>query len=201
MKLSTYLFAAVSSLLILSASATTLTTGINMDNGYIAYISTSDSVQGTQFGAANYWYTTFIDSVTLAPGTDYYLHIYGYDQGGAAGFLGEFNLDSPDHVFSNSSSNLLTNTTDWKANNTGFNDPYASVTGYGTNGVSPWGTRSGVSSTAQWIWSGDNNNNNAAYFTTKISATSSSVPDGGTTVLMLGLSLLGMAGIKGKLRK
>ncbi len=201
MKPSTYLLAVVASLLPLCASATTLSSSISMDNEFSAYISTSDSTQGTLFSIGNNWMSTTTGSFSLTPGTDYYLHIFGEDKGVVAGFLGAFNLDSPNHVFANNTGNLLTNTTDWSVNNLGFNGTYAPVTGYGTNGVGPWGTRPGISTSATWIWSGDAINDHFAYFSTKISATTSSVPDGGTTVLMLGLSLLGMAGIKGKLRK
>jgi hypothetical protein len=40
-----------------------------------------------------------------------------------------------------------------------------------------------------WIWSGDANNNNASYFTTKITAQGAAVPDVGSTVSLLMLSL------------
>ena len=173
-----------------------------MDNKFEAFISTSDSVVGVLFSSGFSWPTTIVGSFILTPGIDYYLHIAGEDTGAPAGFLGQFSLDSGDHQFSNGSSNLLTNITDWSVNTSGFTGSYGPVSEYGLNsGSQTWGTLPNVSTSATWIWTGDNRGNSKAYFTTKISATSSSVPDGGATVVMLGLSLLGMVGIKGKFRK
>ncbi|HEY5672888.1 MAG TPA: hypothetical protein VIR78_04225 [Malonomonas sp.] len=128
--------------------ATTLTSRINMDNGYQVYLSTSDTAAGVQFGAGNSWPTTFVNTTTLTSGMDYFLHVYGYDQGGPAGFLGEFSLSGTDHVFSNNLMTLLTNTVDWSGNGTGWADTKTALTGYGLNGVSPWGNRPEVSSSA-----------------------------------------------------
>jgi len=181
------------------ANATTLTSEISMDNGYVIYLSTSDSIAGTSFGSANDWYTTYTDSITLTAGVDYYLHVYGYDQGSIAGFLGEFTLSGTGHVFSNSTSSLLTNTTDWKGNTTGWGNAYlAALTDLGANGASPWGTRSGIPGTARWIWAGDANNNDCAYFSTKISAASVPLP---ASVLLLGPGLMGLAWVRRKFQR
>ncbi len=180
------------------SSATTLTSYISMDNGFIAYLSTSNSTTGTVFSSANDWYHTYSGTTApLASGTDYYLHIFGYDQGGIAGFLGRFELNGSTHVFANGSTTLLTNTTDWTANNVGFNGTYSSVISLGNNDVGPWGTRpyipSGVNG-ATWIWAGDAHGNDYAYFTTKISAVAT--PDAASSAAMIFFGLASIAAFR-----
>ena len=178
-----------------AASATVLTAKTNVDNGYQIYLSTSDSVQGSLFGQGNNWYSTFTDSTSLVAGTDYFLHLYAYDQGGIAGLLGAFSLTGTDHQFANGLTSLTTNTTNWKGNNTGWGTPYTSLVDIATNGSGVWGGSftGGVSPAAQWIWAGDANNNDQAWFSTKIVA-QNKVPEPSSTLLfavgMIGLAFL-----------
>jgi len=104
-----------------NAMATVLTGGLNVDNGYAAFISTDDNIQGTQISAGNHWPSTYaLSATTLDAGQDYFLHVYAYDQGWIAGFLGEFDLAGNDHTFSNGQSNLTTNAFDWGVSTTGW---------------------------------------------------------------------------------
>lgn len=159
-----------------SASATVLTSHIDMDNGFRAYIATSDNLQGTAFSSGDNWGITYSDTVALAAGTNYFLHVYGYNLDSIAGFLGEFSLSGLDHQFSNGQTTLLTNVSDWKANATGFTDSFTAVTTVGQNGDSPWFTRPNIGA-ATWIWSGDAYTNYHSYFSTTISAAQAAVPE------------------------
>ena len=148
---------------------------MNVDNNFIAYISTDDSVAGTQIGSGNNWPTTVDIATTLTAGQDYYLHVYATDSGSVAGFLGDFEITGGDHTFSNSTTTLNTNTAHWSVSTSGWSN-YQGASSYGVNGVSPWGNRSGVDASAEWIWSSDNNGDNVNYFTATISAASPTPP-------------------------
>ncbi len=181
-----------------TASAATVLTGkFNVDNGYAAYLSTNDAVQGDLFSSANNWYGTFTGTASLIANIDYYLHVYAYDQGGIAGFLGQFTLSNNDYQFANGLQSIVTNTVNWLGNNTGWGSAYNPIlTDLGANGVSPWGTgyTSSIPGSAHWIWAGDANSKDVAYFSTRITANNSirsSVPEPATLALMI-LGLVGM---------
>jgi hypothetical protein len=198
-----------------TGGATTLTGNLTADNAFFAYISTSNSTLGTLVASGNDWGTTFsIDPTTLTPGVTYYLHIEAINYGGPGAVLGEFSLSDSDFYFANGSQTLLTDTTDWSG---GFNDdnsdpnssqpwvtPTGAVTSFGENGVGPWGTRPGISGSADWIWPSDptsygcgtggypTNGDCTVDISTTIYSTVSEVPEPSTVSLFMvgGLALL-----------
>lgn len=140
---------------------------LHVDNSFEVFISTDDSVEGTLISSGTNWPTAYTLATTLSAGQEYYLHVKALDAGGAAGFIGSFELTGTDHTFSNGLATLNTNTTDWIVSKTGWGD-YVPASSFGVNGVSPWGNRPAIDSNAQWIWSSDNNADNFNYFSIKI---------------------------------
>ena len=167
------------------ASGATLTVNMNVDNVFDLYLSTSDAVLGTAVGTGNNWPVTYTFTPLLTPGVTNYIHIVAVDQGLPAGFLGDFSVDDPLFQFVNGTQSLVTNTT-WSFNTTGFGNPYSTPADEGANGVGPWGTRTGVSGGAHWIW--DPRNASTVYFSTPITYTGASTdtPEPAAVSLLVG---------------
>jgi len=169
------------------ANAGLITGELNVDNQHWVYLSTDDNTQGIEISSGNNWTVTDTFSTNLTAGTDYFLHINAQDVGGIAAFLGNFSLGN-DHLFSNGLTEILTNTTNWKVSTSGWNSYVDATMVNGTNGVSPWGTRSAIDSNATWIWSSDAQNDNNVYFSLAITA----VPEP-STFAIFALGMIGLA--------
>ena len=138
------------------AQATTLTFEAVADDTFTAYISTDDTVLGTQFlSQVGTWQNGGgVGSIGLTAGVTNYLHVIAMDQFGAPSMLiGEASLDDGLFEFGNSSQTLLTNTTEWNLSLTGFGVNYFTPSDLGQNGTGPWGIQSNIDINARRLWS------------------------------------------------
>lgn len=173
-----------------TAKAGLIEGNLNVDNKHTVYISTADNVEGVAVSSYYGWQHTDSFSAALTTGVDYFLHIKASNDYGPAAFLGDFSLDGSEHVFANGLDTITTNTVDWSVSNSGWGG-YTTATGYGTNGVNPWGFQSGVDSSAQWVWSSSVSSLQSTYFTVAIKAVDVPEP---TSLAIFGLALFALAG-------
>jgi hypothetical protein len=179
------------------ASADLLTGNLTADNEFYAYISTSASTLGTLIGQGSDWTQTYsLDATSLGPGV-YYLNFEVHNDSGPGAFIGDFFIGTQE---------ILTSTSGWLGiynDSSGGQQPWVtptfSVVSDGANGVGPWGTRSGISTSAEWIWPSDSNSggNSACQYCTvdfqlKI-VVPGAVPEPGSLAL-LGSALVAAAG-------
>jgi hypothetical protein len=192
-------FAAVTALAFAaSASATTLTTKLAVDNGFTAYLSTSDSSTGTQFSVGHDWPTVVTGTVELGTAAKYFLQVAAYDDGGSAGLLGEFSLAGTGYHFADGSTTVLTGSNLLSGNVIGFNGAYSALWNIGQNGVQPWNTVAGIDAAAQWVWSGANDFENFTFLSLEILADApADVPEPASLGLM-GLGLLALSRIRAR---
>jgi hypothetical protein len=150
-------FATLALLILLIAgpavAMTTITANMTVDNAFDLYLSTDDSLPGTNIGSGNDWSTTYTFTSNLTTGVTNYLHVVGVDYGYSAAFLGDFSVSDTSFKFANGTQSLVTDSAHWSISNTGFGQNYYTPDEVGTNGVNPWGFHSGISGSASWIWS------------------------------------------------
>ncbi|HZZ67493.1 MAG TPA: PEPxxWA-CTERM sorting domain-containing protein [Phenylobacterium sp.] len=196
-----------------SAQAAMLSGAITADNAYNAYISTSDSTLGTLVASGDTWQTAQTFTTDLTAGQTYYLHVVANNLGGpgdmAGGnpdaLLGSFSLSGSGFTFANGTQTLTTDATDWRASSNGVEQdlggtpawtaPTGVPVSFGVNGgANIWGNAlggpvSGVSTSAQWIWSASDPSGEAFFSTT---LTAGGVPEPAAwALLIVGFGLTG----------
>jgi hypothetical protein len=111
------------------AGVVTLSGLASADNNFEIFISTSDTVLGTEIASGQDWIYTHSFSTQLTTGQNYYLHVVAWnyndavdhnsihaaDTGNPDMFLGHFSLAGQGFMFANGQTTLDTNTTDWTA--------------------------------------------------------------------------------------
>lgn len=199
----TLLTACGATLVAAAANATMITATMTVDNEYTVYISTDPTTAGTAFGSNSSWPTLSTHSTMLTDGVTNYLHVFGTDSGGPEMFIGQFSLDDTDFAFANGTQSLLTNTSDWTGNNSGFGASPAALADLGPDGTSPWGFFGGIDDAARFIWTEaasdcGTNGNDCAYFATPIRWLGSTDPGGSVpapataALVVLGLGIAGV---------
>ena len=158
----------VSGTILATHPTTTFSGKLTADNTFKIYISTDDSVLGTFLGGGNDWGTGFtFNAASLTQGSTNYVHVVAVNEGGPGGLLGSFNLSDSNFVFANGSTVENTTAADWKVSLTGFGSGYTTPVNEGLNGVGPWGTLNGISSSSNWMWNYESHNlsdTNTEYF-------------------------------------
>lgn len=155
---------------------------MTVDNLFTAYISTDDTVAGSQFLSGANWPDTFQGSATIsAPGT-YYLHIAAVDQGPPAMFIGLFTLAGTGATFSNGTQQLLTGVSDWQVSPTGFGGASTAPVDIGPNGSGPWGNFP-LMGAAHYVWAP--NSPLTAFFSATITVTPA--PQGAGVLVLAGV--------------
>jgi len=150
--------------------AATLTANMTADDAFSFYISSDDTQLGTFIGSGNSWGTTY--TFTTGISSSCYLHVVADDtQGVIAGYIGDFSLADTNYCFSNGTQTLLTDASDWSVSKSGFGQNYVAPNAFASNGSSPWGYKSGISSNAYWIWTNSGYDlYTTRYFSTSITA-------------------------------
>jgi hypothetical protein len=105
------------------AQATTLSAGLTADNGFTAYLSTTDFVLGNPLVTGTDWGTEYYFTTSLVAGSTYYIHIVAANIGGPNngqsgnpdGYIGRFNLSDTGFQFGTNTQTLGTDLLNWKS--------------------------------------------------------------------------------------
>lgn len=138
-----------------ASGATNLNITTTCDDAFEAFISTNDAVQGTSFLTDdNWWPSVETGSTALTPNVTNYLHIKGWDiYGASSAMIASLSLSDAGFQFDNGGQTLDTDTVYWGLSTSGWGINDLIPTDYGPNGTGPWGSISGVSASARFLWS------------------------------------------------
>jgi hypothetical protein len=168
----------------------------NADGSLLTFVGQNEATSAGNPGTYNW---SEAESFTFTPSPGQYLYVVAWDSGGAAGWLGQF---------SSIAGTLLSKPANWSYYQSGIANPgesqpsmlgavvsniaaaqagsqwLSNPASSGLNGVSPWGTISGISSSAEWLTVP--NNGGPVYI---FRSEALSVPEASTNAALVGSTL------------
>ncbi|GAB4118132.1 MAG: hypothetical protein Fur0036_02060 [Fimbriimonadaceae bacterium] len=173
-----------------SASFATSITVVGVaDDFFTAYLSTSPTVQGTQFAnqTATWQNGTVTGTINLTPNVTNYVNIVARDAFGAPSmFIGSLSLSDAQFQFNDASQFIVSaNNSNWTASIVGVGGTPTSINDLGGNGTQIWGNFGTLPSSARHIWT-PGAVSNIRYFQVAVTP----VPEPGTMLAFAGLAAI-----------
>lgn len=151
-----YLVAGLTAALAAVSTATSITVVGVADDFFTAYVSTSPTVQGTQFAnqTATWQSGTVTGTINLTPNVTNYINIVARDAFGAPSmFIGSLSLSDAQFEFNDASQFIVSNDdSNWTASIVGVGGTPTSINDIGGNGTQIWGNFGTLPSSARHIW-------------------------------------------------
>lgn len=181
--------AGLTAILATAGYATSITVVGVADDFFTAYVSTSPTVQGTQFAnQTGTWQNgTVTGTINLTPSVTNYINIVARDAFGAPSmFIGSLSLSDSQFQFNDASQFIVSaNNSNWTASIVGVGGTPTSITDIGPNGQGPWGNFGTLPASARQIWT-PGAVSDIRYFQVAVTP----VPEPGTMLAFAGLAAI-----------
>lgn len=181
--------AGLTAVLATAGYATSITVVGVADDFFTAYVSTSPTVQGTQFAnQTGTWQNgTVTGTINLTPSVTNYINIVARDAFGAPSmFIGSLSLSDNQFQFNDASQFIVSaNNSNWTASIVGVGGTPTSINDIGGNGTQIWGNFGTLPSSARHIWT-PGATNAVRYFQVAVTP----VPEPGTMLAFAGLAAI-----------
>lgn len=181
--------AGLTAILATAGYATSITVVGVADDFFTAYVSTSPTVQGTQFAnQTGTWQNgTVTGTINLTPSVTNYINIVARDAFGAPSmFMGSLSLSDNQFQFNDASQFIVSDdNSNWTASIVGVGGTPTSINDIGGNGTQIWGNFGTLPSSARHIWT-PGATNAVRYFQVAVTP----VPEPATMLAFAGLAAI-----------